>query len=192
MLHTNNQINSSLLGLITATALAALGVPGCVEVGPLEDAPLDDSDPEVAESTAVSALTSPVLIQRGYKPSTGEHFYTTSVFELWGTGFQLEGWNYFGLQGAASGEWVPFYRCYWPAADKHLYTQQANCEGQAWNEGELGFIRRTPGDGATELYRLYLPSTHDHIYTTSLDEAWYVWSLGYGYEGIAGYVHPKS
>jgi hypothetical protein len=186
MFHMNTQTTRSP-HLIAVVAAAALGLLGC-----LDTEPLDDADPEIAESTASSEINGPITyIHRAYKPATGEHFYTTSSSEIFFGGYQFEFPSYYGLESGWVAGWVPFYRCYWSAANKHLYTTQANCEGVAWNEGQLGFISNTQATGTVPLYRLYQPSNYDHLYTTSIDEVWFAWSIGYYYEGISGYVYPK-
>jgi hypothetical protein len=183
------QATPSLRHLIAATLAAALGLSGCMDIETL-----DDTDPENVESTESSILTTPTYVHRAYKSSNGEHFYTESFWEAQSGGYQLEFVNYYALEtGQPNLGWVPFYRCWWENAGKHLYTVVPGCEStQARNEGRIGFIATTWVSGTVPLYRLYKPSNHDHLYTTSWDEvllAYY--NLAYSYEGVVGYVYPK-
>jgi len=126
-------------------------------------------------------------IHRSYNPASHEHFYTTNVHEAQCCGFALESSNSFYLEEDGGSGRTPFYRCF-KANGKHFYTQSPTCEGSTV-EGTLGFIRTGPGvAGTTALYRLYSGAFGDHLYTTSAPERDYALSVGYTYEGVAGYV----
>jgi len=133
-----------------------------------------------------------VGVHRSYHPTTGEHFYTTSLDEAQCCGFQLEYSNYFQLYTGPHAGLTGFYRCYGAGTSGgfHFYTQDAGCEGVPMNEGNMGYIATGEGTaGSVPLYRLYLASNGDHFYTTSAaerDNA--VASFGYLYEGPAGFV----
>jgi Repeat of unknown function (DUF5648) len=156
-------------------------------------APIDDSMPH-NESSETSALTGRINVHRSANYSTGEHFYVTNPNEAVAAGFTIETLNYYGLGTSFVQNSVPFYRCYWQGAGKHLYTVQANCEiADARNEGQLGFIATIQQAGTVPLYRLYLPGNNDHFYTISNSERMLaILNVGYRDEGISGYVFPTA
>jgi hypothetical protein len=144
---------------------------------------------ESSTSESADSIGDSIGIVRSYMPSTGEHFYTASYQEAVNAGFHIEAYPYYYLGAQSNGSLVPFYRCYIPSIGKHFDTTSSACEGApANNEGSLGFISRTPCDGAVPLHRLYAPSNGDHFYTIDGNEAGYAQTIGYHYEGVAGYV----
>lgn len=155
--------------------------------------PLDDSVPKT-ESSETSALIGRINIHRSVKSNTGEHFYNTNPNEAIAAGFTIEILNYYGLGTSFAQNNVPFYRCFWQSAGKHLYTVQANCEiSDARNEGQLGFIATVQQSGTVPLFRLYNPANDDHFYTISSQErSLAILNVGYRDEGISGYVLPTQ
>ena len=127
-------------------------------------------------------------VDRSYKASTGEHFYTTNDTEAACCGFTVEDKPYYYLYSAQQTGLVPFYRCLL-STGFHFYTTSSSCEGSAGatNEGSLGYIATAATCGAIPLYRLSNPNG-DHLYTTSSAEVTSAESGGYTSEGIAGYV----
>lgn len=140
-----------------------------------------------SDSAALHELygTGPALrgVHRKYNAGGSEHFYTTDVYE---TTYSLESANYFYLEEDGGTGLNRFYRCV-KANGKHFYTQSANCEGQLV-EGSMGYIRKSSTPGTTALHRLATAGTADHLYTTSVAERNFAMTLGYNYEGVAGYV----
>lgn len=140
----------------------------------------------ITDFTAINELyaTGPSLrgVHRKLNAASGEHFYTTSIHE---STYGLESSNYFYLEEDAGAGLVPFQRCL-KGNGLHFYTQSATCEGQTV-EGPMGYIRTGAGTaGTTALYRLY--NGNDHLFTTSLAERNAALTIGYIYEGVAGYV----
>ncbi len=129
-----------------------------------------------------------VGVNRSYKSSTGEHFYTTSSSEAACCGFTVEFSNYYYLYKAKTTGLVAFYRCVL-ADGYHFYTTSQSCEGSAGAqlEGTLGYISQGATCGAVPLYRLS-SSSGDHLFTTSSSERQSAIGSGYHDEGVAGYV----
>jgi hypothetical protein len=128
-------------------------------------------------------------VNRSYKASTGEHFYTTNDTEAACCGFTVEDKPYYYLYSTQQVGLVPFYRCLL-STGFHFYTTSSSCEGNAGatNEGSMGYIATSATCGAIPLYRLYDATNGDHLYTTSSAEMTSAESGGYTYESIAGYV----
>jgi hypothetical protein len=127
-------------------------------------------------------------VHRAYK--SPQHFYTTDYTEgnSWGWHVELGYYFFLDLDGGANR--TPFYRCYFPSADRHFYTTSASCEGSgASNEGSLGNIFTTQLPSSVPLYRSYNAGTSDHFYTLDWNEAH---APGYAFESIAGYVLPAG
>jgi hypothetical protein len=159
--------------------------------GCITDAEPDDGTMPVGESSEASALVGRINVHRAFRPSSGEHFYTSDFNEATQAGLRLEGFNYFGLGSTQDSGSVPFYRCLLPNVRKHLYTTDINCETTILNrEGQLGYIATGPESGTVPLFRLFRPSNHDHFYTISQDEVNTANQMGYVFEGISGYVLP--
>jgi hypothetical protein len=132
-----------------------------------------------------------VGIHRSWHPTTGEHFYTSSLDEAQCCGFTLEVSDFFRLYAGVQAQTTAFYRCYGAGSNGtfHHYTTDAACEGLPVNEGIIGYIGTTELAGSTALYRSYNPTNGDHFFTNSEaehDNA--VGVLGFVDEGVVGYV----
>ncbi|MBL8683709.1 MAG: hypothetical protein JNK05_31345 [Myxococcales bacterium] len=142
----------------------------------------DDNCNAVCDDTAGCRTA----VHRSLHPSTGEHFYTTSLSEAMCCGFMLEHANFYYLYAAPAPGLVQFMRCI--AGSKHFYTADPACEGTII-EGPMGYIAPSPVCGAVALYRTVHRSNGDHFYTTSAAERDAAVASGsYISEGIAGYV----
>ncbi len=130
-----------------------------------------------------------VVVERSYKASNGEHFYTTSDSEAHCCGFTFENPAAYYLYTATGPGLAPFYRCVL-SAGYHFYTQNSACEGAGTMESIMGYIATSPTCGAVPLYRLANKKNGDHLYTT--DAAEKAASLAtYIDEGVVGYVWTR-
>lgn len=127
-----------------------------------------------------------VAVERSYKSSTGEHFYTTSDTEAHCCGYTLENASAYYLYASSAPGLVPFYRCVL-GSGYHFTTQNSACEGAGTVEGVIGYIATAATCGAVPLYRLSSKSNGDHLFTTDAAEKASA-SSGYNDEGVAGYV----
>jgi hypothetical protein len=128
-----------------------------------------------------------IPVHRSYNPSTGEHFYTTSLPEAQTPGFNLEFQNFYYLYANQQPGTVAFYRCWIPAIGMHLYTTSPTCEGQTV-EGTMGYIGTSDIAGGTPLYRAAHTGNGDHFYTNSLTEYNNAVAGAYVAEGSVGFV----
>jgi len=128
--------------------------------------------------------TNIVRVNRFYMPSTGEHFFTSSIAEGINAGFVPEGIG-FNVFAASAGvpNTAPIYRCYAPSLGKHFVSASPTCEGQSF-EGSYGNVYASPTAGATALYR-FSASSGDRLETTSFNEGT---GAGYAFDGTLGYV----
>jgi Repeat of unknown function (DUF5648) len=127
-----------------------------------------------------------VNVNRFFNPTTGEHFFTKSIFEGLSANFSPESIAFRVLaSNAGVSDAVPIYRCL-AAYGKHFISRQSNCEGHT-AEGMYGYVYSTSVSGSLPLYRFYLASTGDHLETTNYNEGV---AGGYTLEPTLGYVPP--
>ncbi|KAJ7084114.1 hypothetical protein C8R44DRAFT_551609, partial [Mycena epipterygia] len=135
-----------------------------------------------------------VPLYRDYNPKTFDHFYTTSLAE-WenanaNLGYSAEGISMLVFSTQVPGS-VRFYRLWSASATDHFYTADAKEAAGAAGyviEDMLMYIYPTQLCGSVPIYRLYYAAGTDHFYTLSAAERDSAETLGYTYEGIAGYV----
>jgi len=132
------------------------------------------------------ATASRARFYRSYS-GPGGHFYTVNKTEAVNAGFTIEATHW--AESSNVPGTVPFYRCYRSSAGRHFLTTSGNCEGAGINEGAVGYIYTYQAPGTVPFYRRYSGSSNDHLYSLDYNEGA---SVGYGYEGIAGYVYTSG
>ncbi len=174
-------------GSTGTTSCAAICAPACAPPGETCDVRDENCDGSCDEGVAGCRAG----VHRSYHSVTGEHFYTTSLTEAGCCGFTVEFPSYFYVYAAVHAGLAALHRCVL-SSGMHFYTTAAGCEGSpgAVDEGVMGYVAGDGTCGATQLYRLWHP-TSGHFYTTSAAERDYAAaSLGFTYEGVAGWVWP--
>jgi len=143
-----------------------------------------------------------VPLYRLYRPSSDDHFYTTSFEEATNAvrklGYTSEGSPGLVASTAQAGL-KPVYRLYKPAArDDHFYTQgeaeaqNANTKLGYQREGIAYYCPPTNYCGATLGFIRYFRGT-DHFYTTSIEEGnKNVIPHGGKHEGILCHIWPNN
>ena len=123
---------------------------------------------------------------RYYNASTGDHFYTTSWYEL---GPGINGWAFEEVAAHVGQQLgtVPFYR--FNDGHSHFYSTDVNEGTNAGysQEGTAGFVYTTQVPNSVPLYRYYNTGLNYHFYTTDFAELGNGKS-GFALEGIAAYV----
>ncbi len=171
--------------LMIATATIVAGVGGVVAWRAVETQPVDD-------------VRRPVF--RFFNVETLDWIFTTkeslSALDMVpvrdyvpkGTAFWINKYQVPGTE--------PFYRLR-RRNGTHFYTTSVAERKQALqdkliDEGSVGFIHTTAGNGTVPLFRLYHPARPSHYYTVSASERDQV-TKDYGWvsQGIAGYVFAK-
>jgi hypothetical protein len=142
------------------------------------------------------------VVYRFYNPSTGAHFFTSSVEERNNVIAMYPGvWYYEGVAflAAPSAGTTPLHRFYNPFTRAHFYTasdvEKANVlatwPGLFVYEGTTFSVSETPGAGKIPVYRFYNVQSKSHFYTTSAWEKDHIiatWPKIFTYEGIGYYV----
>lgn len=153
-----------------------------------------------------------VPLYRYWKPSSVDHFYTTSPHEIGTTIPGKKGrYSYIseGIQCKLLSQRVPFsvplYRYWKPSGSDHFYTTNIHEIGTATpgrmgkhgykSEGIVGYCYPTRAPGTVPLYRYWKPAGLDHFYTTNIREIGTAkpgtcGRHGYTAEGIQCYVLP--
>jgi hypothetical protein len=111
-------------------------------------------------------------VYRLYNPNTGEHFYTTGMFER--NSLIAEGWNSEGVGWVSSTTGEPVYRLYNPNAKggDHYYTkspfEKDSLTKRGWLDEGVGWY----SGGDINVYVAYNPNAQSgaHNYTTGLFE----------------------
>jgi len=125
---------------------------------------------------------------RLYNPNTGEHFYTTSYYEM----VQVEkaGWNYEGVAWEAPEvSDTPVYRLYNANGGEHHYTidveEKDALAELGWKDEGVEFY--AADDGAVTVYREYNPNQFacNHNFTTNKTEHDTLVGLGWNDESPA-------
>ena len=144
-----------------------------------------------------SSPSASIPLYRWYASSTTDHFYTvTSYGKI--SGFSSQGIAAY-LQSGPGPSALPFRRFYKGAPQtEHFYTTDAaeaayvvNTLGYVEEGTGEGYLFTTPQPGTVPLYRLYWCSPTgdcDHLYTAWSTEKDQMIALGWGYDGIVGYV----
>ncbi len=122
---------------------------------------------------------------RTYRSDAG-HFETTNKTEAVNAGYAIEG-TWYAASSPIAGT-TALYRCVL-GGSRHFATTSSTCENAGTSEGILGYVFTYQAPGTIPLYRRYSSSANDHLYSLSYDEGA---SLGYAYEGIAGYVYSSA
>lgn len=149
-----------------------------INPGAAEQCNLTDNNCNGQLDDGISCRTT---IYRFFHPTRAVHFYSRSITEGTNGGYNLEGVSYYLYTNSAPGL-LPYYRCYSPTIQRHLFTTDSNCEilPNAYVEDTLGYIASSSVNGAIQLYRSFYPTTHNHFYTTSYSE--YLSALNSGYQ----------
>jgi hypothetical protein len=143
-------------------------------------------------------MAGPMSLYRAYSAGGSDHFYTASLDEMFhavGSGYSYEGVAGNCLSTPEAGT-VPLYRLYSGRAIDHFYTTSwqerdiAVAGGWYQDEGVACYLYPQQQAGTCPFYRLW--NGTDHFYTQSWQEALYAIHVGYGYEGVAGYLFPAS
>jgi len=136
-----------------------------------------------------------VPLYRYWKPTRGDHFYTTNIRELGRGryGYRYEGVQCYIFPRRITGT-TPLYR-YWNARIcDHFYTTNFRELGRGRNgyryEGIQGYVNPRRIRGTVPLYRYWNPRIGDHFYTTNIRELGRG-RYGYRYEGVQCFVFPR-
>jgi len=156
-----------------------------------------NTNKEVHDRWATQTITIPPLgtppggfdqgqLFRYYNASTGDHFYTTSWYEL---GPGINGWAFEQVAahvGQRPGT-VPFYR--FANGHSHFYSTNLNEGTNAGfsQEGTAGYVYTSQVPNSVPLYRYYNAGLDYHFYTTNIAELGNA-NSGFTLEGIAAYV----
>ena len=129
-------------------------------------------------------------VYRAYNPNSGEHLYTTSVYEY--KYVILKGWKAEGLRWFSPVTGTPVYRAYNPNSGEHFYTislyEYNQVTSKGWRKEGIGFY--TDPNKGVPIYRNFNPNATgpgSHLYTQSNYEYNYLGKIGWRKEGIAFY-----
>ena len=130
------------------------------------------------------------VMYRLYNPNSGEHFYTSNIYER--NNLISLGWNDEGIGWVApASSNTPVYRLYNSIGGEHHYTtsvaERDSLIAAGWTYESIGWY--SDDNQTVPLYRQYNPNefANNHNYTTSLDENNWLVSLGWQAEGIGWY-----
>lgn len=135
-----------------------------------------------------------VEMLRLYNPNSGEHFYTSSLYER--DQIVAMGWNYEGVAwiaptGAYKEEKREVYRLYNAIGGEHHYTMDSKERQEliylGWQDEGVGWYSAvTP----PYVLRLYNPNAfaNNHHYTTDMNEKNHLEALGWIFEGCGWYA----
>ncbi|CAM3069470.1 hypothetical protein GHI93_05645 [Lactococcus hircilactis] len=144
------------------------------------------------KTTAVSATTATskeVPIYRLYNDKTGEHLFTSSLYEA--EVLYTKSWTYENIGWIAPSTGKPVYRLYNPTLHNHLYTTDTYevkvlTTRQGWvtdNNGKPLFY----SGGNNKVYRLYNPTSTQHLLSTDTYEYNVLGQHGWNKEGVKLY-----
>ncbi|MCT0449089.1 BspA family leucine-rich repeat surface protein [Lactococcus lactis] len=129
-------------------------------------------------------------VYRAYNPNSGEHLYTTSVYEY--KDVILKGWKAEGLRWFSPVTGTPVYRAYNPNSGEHFYTMSLyeynQVTSKGWRKEGIGFY--TDPNKGVPIYRNFNPNATgpgSHLYTQSEYEYKALGKIGWHKEGIAFY-----
>ena len=129
-------------------------------------------------------------VYRAYNPNSGEHLYTTSVYEY--KDVLSKGWKAEGLRWFSPVTGIPVYRAYNPNSGEHFYTMSLyeynQVTSKGWRKEGIGFY--TDPNKGVPIYRNFNPNATgpgSHLYTQSNYEYNYLGKIGWRKEGIAFY-----
>lgn len=132
---------------------------------------------------------------RLYNPNSGEHFYTSSLYEA--TSVATAGWQWEGIGWVAPvTSSFPVFRLYNPNAGDHHYTlnsyERDHLVDVGWNYEGIGWY--SDSEDQLAVYRQYNPnaSSGAHNFTTSSYEDEYLGQVGWNREGTAWYATDGS
>ncbi len=132
-----------------------------------------------------------VNMYRLYNPNSGEHFYTSSLYEA--QSVATAGWQWEGIGWVAPTENDrPVFRLYNPNAGDHHYTlsgyERDHLVSVGWNYEGIGWY--SDAEDQVAVLREYNPnaSSGAHNFTTSSYEDEYLGQVGWSREGIAWYA----
>ncbi len=176
---------------LTATAAGGSGdqtIPG-TKVTPVSNTI------SVVVGKAAPTPTQPVpavAVYRLYNKNTGEHFYTTSLYEA--NADVKAGWKSENVGFNAPKTGTAVYRIYNPNSGLHLYTTSSYEYGQlakaGWRKEGIAFYSDTTK--GIPVYRVYNPNAGEHVYTESAYEASQLVKIGWKSEGIAWYASREK
>ncbi len=132
-------------------------------------------------------------VHRLYNRGTGEHLYTTDVFEK--DTLSNGGWRYEGIGWVSADEGESVYRLYSPITHEHLYTKDQHettvLQNNGWqldNNGNALFY----SNGTIPIYRLYHEGIKLHLLSTDATEYNHLKSNGWNDEGVALYAQGEG
>lgn len=145
-----------------------------------------------------------VTLFRFYRPSTGTHFYSTTVSErnavVRDAAYRYEGQVAYVLPPSATGATTQsLHRFHQPASGTHFYTsaqseyQRVLGFPQYRLDGVSGRVHVSGGADRVPMYRFFRPASGTHFYTANAAEAEQVKAMaGYQFEGVAFYLRRAS
>jgi hypothetical protein len=132
--------------------------------------------------------TSSIALHRMHNPISGEHFYTSDLYEI-SQLTSLNGWIDEDVCWTTSEAGTPVQRLHNPISGEHHYTSDTYeisvlTSQYGWIDEGIGWY----SEGTTPIYRLHNPISGEHLHTKDLYEISQLTSLnGWIDEGIKSY-----